>query len=178
MRNFMQAIGQKFCSWLGVGCLLFLLFGCQRVEVPTGLSVTVSAITAQQELAIAGVEGHPEITESLRLAGVAIPTSQPWGEAAESQLSQLTQKPVLIETDGAERNDLGSRSVYAWVDGILLNEALIAQGNALVVPKFSPKYDRRLSRAQDRARILGLGIWNPQNPLRWNPVQNSSDRPL
>ena len=61
----------------------------------------------------------------------------------------------------------GRRLAYVWKDGAFLNELLIAEGYVLSVPR-SPnhKYDQRLSRAQELARLMGQGIWDPEKPIR------------
>jgi micrococcal nuclease len=140
--------------------------------MPQGTIVPIERITLQQELEVAGVVGQPDITERVRLAGIAIPSlnQKPWGESASTQLERLIHQSVLLEPEGTVRDDRGQRSVYVWSNGSLLNEKLVAEGYALAVSPVSRSlYQRRLSRAQDRARILGLGIWNPENPMRHEP---------
>lgn len=151
---------------------LGLLWGCQGVTSPQAEAVSVQQVLSGQELELAGISGQPDITEQVRLAGIAVPrlAQKPWGEVAKTQLEQMiSNQSVVLESD--VRTEQGQRSVYAWSNGILLNEKLVAEGHALttVSKSLKSKYELRLSRAQDRARILGLGIWNPQDPLRQLP---------
>ncbi len=148
------------------------LSGCQESSFSSGEAVSVQQVLSGQELELAGLSGQPEITEQVRLAGIAVPslTQKPWGNAAKTQLEQMiSHQSVVLESGG--RTAQGQRSVYAWANGRLLNEQLVATGYALVTASktLKSRYDLRLSRAQDRARILGLGIWNPQEPLRQPP---------
>jgi micrococcal nuclease len=72
-----------------------------------------------------------------------------------------------LESDIEPRDDSGQRLAYLWQNGELVNERLVAEGYALAVPHPpNHKYDQRLARAQDRARVMGLGIWNARNPWR------------
>jgi micrococcal nuclease len=59
-----------------------------------------------------------------------------------------------------------------WKNKVLLNEELVKQGNAMFVGR-SPnhKYDQRLERAQQWARLMGQGIWNPEKPMRLTPAE-------
>jgi micrococcal nuclease len=157
--------------------LLFLVFlmGCQPATTPQGFTAKVDRVISGQVLEIGGVEGHPEITERIVLNGIAVPDlkQQPWGEAARSKLEEwVRQQPVLVESDLEARKQGGQRLVYLWQGKELLNEKLVAEGYALAVSQPpNTKYDTRLFRAQDRARILGLGIWNPEKPLRDDPAK-------
>jgi len=54
----------------------------------------------------------------------------------------------------------------------LLNEEMVKRGYALAKPR-SPntKYDQRLANAQAWARIMGVGIWNPEQPMGITPTE-------
>lgn len=156
--------------------LLFLVFliGCQSAPTPQGFMAKVDRVISGQLLEIGGIEGHPEITERIILNGIAVPDlkQQPWGEAARSKLEEWVKQPILVESDLEARKQSGQRLAYVWQGKELLNEKLVAEGYALAVSQPpNTKYDIRLSRAQDRARILGLGIWNPEKPLRDDPTK-------
>ncbi|XGV97815.1 MAG: thermonuclease family protein [Leptolyngbya sp. BL-A-14] len=59
----------------------------------------------------------------------------------------------------------------------MLNEALVAAGYAIVTPHPpNSKYDQRLAQAQEHARVLGLGLWNPKQPIRLNPAEFRSQQ--
>jgi micrococcal nuclease len=85
---------------------------------------------------------------------------------------QLVLQPVFLEPDTQEKDPSGRWLAYVWYDGVLLNEQLVKEGYVLAVPR-SPnkKYDSRLVRAQEYARIMGYGIWNPDQPMRLTPAE-------
>jgi micrococcal nuclease len=61
---------------------------------------------------------------------------------------------------------------YVWQGKLLLNQALVAQGYALASSRLpNVHYEERLKRAQESARLGGLGLWNPQNPMRQTPEE-------
>jgi micrococcal nuclease len=78
----------------------------------------------------------------------------------------------MLEFDVEAKDKSGRTLAYVWKNGDLLNEKLVQQGYALFVPR-SPnyKYDKRLERAQEWARLMGQGIWNPEKPLRQTPAE-------
>jgi micrococcal nuclease len=90
-------------------------------------------------------------------------------------------KNVLLESDLEKAialpNGSNIKLVYVWKDGILLNERLLQAGRVVLLEERSPnlKYDQRLTRAQEKARLSGLGLWNPDRPMRQSPqdVRNS-----
>jgi len=172
-------IWKKLVPFWIVPVLLCLLVSCQRVNSPQGDAIAVQHVLSGQEFELQGIPGEPDITEQVRLAGIAAPnlTQKPWGNAAKVRLEQMIlNQSVVLESDRTPRIKQGQRSVYAWLNGVLLNERLVVEGHAITISN-PPKsdYELRLSRAQDRARILGLGIWNPQDPMR-QPPGEVSDR--
>ncbi|HAN45098.1 MAG TPA: nuclease-like protein [Cyanobacteria bacterium UBA8156] len=102
------------------------------------------------------------------------PEQSPWGNEARAFWQQhFTQtKEVSLEFDVEPTNPAGHALAYIWHNGRLLNEEAIAEGYALA-RSFPPnvRYQQRLERAQMRARLLGLGVWDPKNPLRVSPAE-------
>jgi micrococcal nuclease len=130
------------------------------------LSGQAIQVGAQQEL---------RSLQSVRLIGISAPDlkQSPWGTASRHQLQNLlTHETVVLETDTDLQDGFGRQLAYVWQGNRLLNEELVAEGYALATPR-SPnlKYAERLQRAQEKARILELGIWNPQTPLRQTPSE-------
>ena len=149
-------------------CLLTV--GCQSVATPKGSKVNVTRVVSGQSLMVSGAAG----ASSVRLLGIDAPDlqQQPWGQAAKNRLKEIIKsQPVLLEFDREAERD-GHRLAYAWTGGVLLNEQLVKEGYVLAVPR-SPnhKYDQRLERAQEWARLMGQGIWNPKNPMRLTPSE-------
>ncbi|NJK60170.1 MAG: thermonuclease family protein [Oscillatoriales cyanobacterium SM2_1_8] len=102
------------------------------------------------------------------------PEQSPWGNEARAFWQQHLPrgKEVALEFDVDRTNAAGHVLAYVWKNSRLLNEEAIAEGYALA-RHFPPnvRYQKRLERAQLRARLLGLGIWNPKNPLRVSPSE-------
>lgn len=166
---------QNLLFWLGTVLLCTLLTACQVEAMPQGLKIQVQQVITGRELEVAGVPGQPEITEHVRLEGIDAPelAQHPWGNSAKNFLQQaIAKQTVLLESDQETRDERGDRLAYVWQNGVLLNEKLVAAGFALAVPHPpNGKYDLRLAHAQDRARALGLGIWNLKQPLRTDPAE-------
>ena len=140
--------------------------------MPQGIEVNVARVVSGQTLEVASSESK---TMSVRLIGIDAPDlqQQPWGQAAKQRLeAMIGTKPVLLEFDVQEQDSFGRRLAYVWQDGVLLNELLVTEGYVLSVER-SPnnKYDQRLARAQEWARLMGRLIWNPDSPMRLTPAE-------
>jgi micrococcal nuclease len=161
-----------------LGCLL-LLGGCQSSASPQGTIVQVQRVVSGNTLEVLIPNQQPALLERVRLIGLDAPDiqQQPWGEAAKNYLDQLIrdteeQGRVLLELGVQEKDDFDRLLAYVWQEDNLLNEQLVKQGHALAVPRLpNDKYDLRLARAQDYARIMGSGIWNPDRPMRSTPTE-------
>lgn len=126
---------------------------------------------------------QPPLIQRVRLIGIEAPDlrQQPWGSIARNRLEEmLTDKvsqqpglqPVLLEADVQETDSYGRWLAYVWCNGGLLNEQLVKQGYVLAASRPpNTKYDEHLARAQEYARIMGYGIWNPDKPLRLTPAE-------
>ncbi|XHX80156.1 MAG: thermonuclease family protein [Stenomitos frigidus ULC029] len=176
----------KWANWTRWKSLVFklavliFLTGCQPAASSHGFHAEVKQILNGREFAVAGVPTQPDLTERIRLEGIDVPDvgQQPWGPAAKAQLEKrLRHQTVRLETDAEPRDAIGRRLAYVWQGSVLLNEALVAEGYALATPHPpNSKYDQRLARAQERARVLGLGIWNVDQPMRVTPAEFRSQR--
>jgi micrococcal nuclease len=160
------------CRWMLIAAVGLLLLGCQPANLPY-LEVTVQQVISGQELQVSGLEHYPEITERVRLLGLVAPAAnqRPWGRDAQQWLTATLQGQTLqLEMDRQVHDDQGRRLAYVWLAGRLMNEQLIAAGQAIAQPDGSnQKYQQRFAHAEAKARLLGLGIWNPDRPLRHNP---------
>ena len=86
-------------------------------------------------------------------------------------LGQTVQLSIDQGTDDPARLDsYGRQWAYVWLKGQLVNQMLIADGKVLEDGR-SPHLDyaQQFSHAQHRARTLGLGIWDPDHPMRQTP---------
>lgn len=127
------------------------------------------------------------LNERVRLIGIEAPdlAQDPWGQAAKTHLEELLSQDgkgfvfesVLLETDLTDSDNYNRRWAYVWQDGKLINEQMVKMGYALAtryrVAEELPNedYQQRLLYAQDYARIMGYGIWNPDQPLRMTPTE-------
>ncbi|HAJ62321.1 MAG TPA: nuclease, partial [Cyanobacteria bacterium UBA8543] len=171
---------RKFCLFC---CCLLLLVSCESTSVPSAITVQVQRVVSGQTLDVLNPTQQPALTERVRLIGIEAPDlkQQPWGEAAKNHFEemistkagqQLVVQSVLLEPDVQEKDTAGRWLAYVWQDGVLINEKLVEQGYVLAAPR-SPnkKYDARLARAQEYARIMGLGIWKSDRPMRLTPAE-------
>jgi len=140
-------------------------------------------VVSGQTLDVLNTNQQPPQIERVRLIGIEAPDlkQHPWGAAAKNRFEkmitkitgqQLVLQPVFLEPDVQEKDSYGRWLAYVWHDNVLLNEQLVKEGYVLAAPR-SPnnKYDSRLARAQEYARIMGYGIWNPDQPMRLTPAE-------
>jgi micrococcal nuclease len=154
-----------------------------------GITVQVQRVVSGHTLDVLNPTQQPALIERVRLIGVEAPDlkQQPWGEAAKNRLEQILSKPtgqqlaldaVFLEPDVQEKDSSGRWLAYVWHNGVLLNEQLIKQGYVLAAPRLpNRKYDSRFARAQEYARIMGYGIWNPDQPMRLTPAEFRRQNP-
>lgn len=155
--------------------LTLLLISCQKPEMPQGTIVKVGRTVSGQSVEITSIADKIALLEQVRLIGIEAPDlkQQPWGEQAKQKLEQLVSgKEVLLESDLEPKDKFDRKLAYLWQDNILLNELLVKEGYALAAVR-SPntKYQQRLVNAQEWARLMGKGIWNPKQALRQTPAE-------
>ncbi|MEA5507926.1 thermonuclease family protein [Halotia wernerae UHCC 0503] len=168
--------------WIGkiaiLACLL-LLVSCQAKNQLENnqAQVKVARIVSGQSLEVLGMAEQPNLISQVRLIGVDAPDlrQRPWGDGAKEALEKLVgdlEKPVTLEFDIEAKDKIGRTLAYVWKDQQLLNEQILKQGYGLFVGR-SPnhKYDQRLERAQQWARLMGKGIWNSEKPMRLTPAE-------
>lgn len=195
----MKSVLLRLLAVFGLGYFLVLLVGCQPTVRAHGEPVKVSRVVSGQILEILDPTGQTALTERVRLLGIETPVwkQKPWSEQAKAQLETLIgeDRTVSLESDveqdaapdqdaqngsqansskenDSKGNDSKVRLAYVWNGDKLLNEQLVEGGFALAKGR-SPntKYEQRLERAQEKARLLGIGIWNPSYPLRQTPEE-------
>jgi micrococcal nuclease len=171
----------RFSTWvqkLAMFVCLLLLVSCQaKNPATTATQVRIARVVSGQTLEVVGVAEQPNLISQVRLIGVDAPDlrQRPWGnqskEFLEKSIGDL-DKPVMLEFDIEAKDTIGRTLAYVWKDDKLLNEQVVKQGYALFVER-SPnhKYDQRLERAQQWARIMGQGIWSPDKPMRQTPTE-------
>lgn len=178
-------------GWVSGGlalCLIVLLHGGGSATVPN-LTGRVVAVQSGQSLEV--LFSGTQHTQAVRLAGIDAPDRQqtPWSEDAIAALKPLIGKPIRLELAAASleaATDSYERVWgYVWQGKRLVNADILATGggllqdpNATQTMPYAP-YFNRLAHAQEKARLLGLGIWATDQPMRHSPQQfraNLSER--
>ncbi|AFY35282.1 nuclease (SNase domain-containing protein) [Calothrix sp. PCC 7507] len=161
-----------------VACLL-LLVSCQakNQQAANEVQVKVARVVSGQSLEVLGMAEQPNLISPVRLIGIDAPDmrQRPWGDDAKQGLEALiggAEQIVTLEFDLETKDKIGRTLAYVWKDKMLLNEELVKQGYALFVGR-SPnhKYDQRLERSQQLARLMRQGIWKPEKPMRLTPAE-------
>jgi len=152
-----------------------LLVSCQNLNRPSGKMTRVERVVSGQTIEITDRSAAVPVLEPIRLIGIQAPDirQKPWGQEARIQLEKLTLgQEVLLEFDVQEKDRFNRLLAYVWLGGKLINEYMVEEGLALAEPYFpNSKYMERLTNAQERARLMGLGIWDPNQPMRQTPGQ-------
>jgi len=137
--------------------------------------VLVKQVVSGQTIEVVSASTPTADPRRVRLIGIEAPDmrQQPWGIEARRQLAQLLgDRSVLLELDVEKRDQYQRQLGYIWARDSLLNEEMVKRGYALAKPR-SPntKYDQRLANAQAWARIMGVGIWDPEQPMGITPTE-------
>lgn len=171
-------------GWIGkvviFSCCL-LLFGCQFSHPPSGLTVRVQRIVSGQNIEVILSE-RANSSQQVRLIGISAPDlrQQPWGETAKQRLAELIgesktrhslAQTVLLESESEEPDRFGRLPAHVWHNGTLVSEQLVKEGYVLAELEYPHKYSQRLQYAQEYARLMGYGIWNPKQPMRLTPAE-------
>ncbi|MEO1211471.1 MAG: thermonuclease family protein [Cyanobacteria bacterium J06638_20] len=138
--------------------------------------VQVAAIKSGQTIEV--LEAGSTLRTAVRLIGIEAPDPRqlPWGEAATQALqAKLAGQTVRLEFDQEQEDAYGRTLAYVWLGDRLINEAMVEEGWVLAKGR-SPRtdigntrYALRLANAQETARLLHRGIWNPAQPMRQRP---------
>jgi micrococcal nuclease len=163
-------------------CLIFLV-SCRSPSLPQGKMVQIGEIISGQTVEILGQNKEGKTAQKLRLLGIEAPDlkQDPWGQAAKNRLEQLIKgQTVLLEVDDQDKDEYDRLWGYLWSNDpkdtlhqpTLINEQLIKEGYVLYTPQaIHTQYEQKLANAQDYARIMGLGIWDHENPMRLTPKE-------
>ncbi len=164
--------------------LSVLLWGCNGTSANTTvLEARVQKVVSGHTLEVTIPSLDPARIQRVRLIGIDAPNSaqRPWGPEAQKflqaelndQRPNASEKPsIQLEVDLQQQDQYQRVLAYVWQDGQLINEVLVAQGYALASSRLpNIRYEERLGQAQETARLSGLGIWNPANPMRQTPTE-------
>ncbi len=123
---------------------------------PSGDVATVSHVFDGDSL-IAIVDGQES---EIRLLGVNAPEgSECHGDVARSTLEQLLESgEITLVADGEHEDQFGRLLRYIYVDGLNVNLALIANGDATTI-QGDHSLDTEFATVADAAAAAGLGMW-------------------
>ncbi|WP_216087098.1 thermonuclease family protein [Stanieria cyanosphaera] len=124
---------------------------------------------------------HFKSKETVRIIGINAPDLQqsPWGKAAQQRLKQLISPNVSassIQLKLEKKDPFNRYLAHIWHDKTLISEQLVKEGYVLADTNYPNQYSQRLWYAQEYARLMGYGIWNPQQPMRESPEQFRSQQ--
>ncbi|NEQ99263.1 MAG: thermonuclease family protein [Cyanothece sp. SIO2G6] len=167
-----------WCGAIAIGCQADLPGSpLQSIAPPatTGSSVTVMRVVSGQTLEVQSTDATSANNETVRLIGIQAPAygQNPWDQAVKTYLEDiLLGQIVQLEWDQFQQDNYERKLAYVWLGDRLINQALVAAGYVMEEAR-SPnlKYDALLKESQNRARLLGLGIWNPEQPMQETPSE-------
>ncbi len=136
-----------------------------------------SASTSDWELVtVAKVTDGDTITledgRKVRYIGIDTPETkhptkdvQCFGQSASQRNTELVMdQEIWLEKDISETDRYGRLLRYVWLNGVLINQLLLAEGFAQM-STYPPdvKYQAAFSETEKAAREQQLGLWNPFN---------------
>jgi micrococcal nuclease len=104
---------------------------------------------------------------------------EPFGPEASARNKQLVEgKTVRLEKDVSETDRFGRLLRYVYVDGVMVNATLVAEGLAQV-STFPPdvKYTDMFLELQEQAREDGIGMWGVAEPATATPTAEPQQQP-
>ena len=156
-----------------VSYCLTILLGCSSAPEPTNLLAgKVTQVVSGQTVEVVLI-GSSEATK-VRIIGIDAPDlrQSPWGEAAKKKLSELVVGlPVKLELESEERDRYNRLNAHIWQDETLVSQQLVESGCVLANDSYEHKYSKLLMESREYARLMGYGIWNPQQAMRHTPSQ-------
>lgn len=156
---------------VGIGCSIWLVSCIQsdRDNLRSGKVIrVVSGQTIEVRLSDSG-----EVSQ-VRIVGIDAPDlrQSPWGEAAKQKLVELTVGlPIQLELESEKRDRYNRFQAHIWQDDTLVSQQLVLSGYVLADDRFAHSYSKLLMESQEYARLMGYGIWNPQQAMRLTPSQ-------
>jgi micrococcal nuclease len=154
-------------------CCLIFLFGCNADPRHKNLLLgEVKRVVSGQTVEVL-LTGTSEVVK-VRIEGIDAPDwrQSPWGEAAKEKLTELVMgKGIKIETENLGRDRYNRLQGHLWLDQTLVSQELIVSGCVLLNDRYPHSYSKLLMESQEYARLMGYGIWNPQQAMRYTPSQ-------
>jgi micrococcal nuclease len=155
--------------------LISLLGGCSSIPNPEGIRAEVYRVVSGQSVEVKLVGESPDSLIQIRLIGITAPDlkQEPWGTTAKEQLTNILTKstPIFLEFETKQSDQYGRKLAHIWYQNQLISQMLVEKGYVLAETRFEHKYRQNLILAQEYARLMGLGIWNPQKPMNLTPQE-------
>ena len=85
----------------------------------------------------------------------------PWGQMAKRQLETLVRPgtTVRLELDRTSVDRYRRTLAYVWADSVMVNEAMVARGWAVVLAYENVRHLDRMKRAERAAQAAKRGFW-------------------
>lgn len=163
----------------GILCLIISSCDANQVNDNDTVAVSVKRVISGQTIEVT-MNNKPV---KIRLSGVEMPKipnhhqSATWREEAKQELvklltdnyqhtlNQITLQ-LEISTNFEPENSTNFLQGYLWHEGKLINQQIIKQGLATANLNYTEgKYDQKLILAQEYARMMENGVWNPQKSI-------------
>jgi micrococcal nuclease len=138
-----------------------------------GESWQVTRVISGQTIEAIDVNDPDELLQRVRLLGISAPLREqsPWGDRARKRLEELIkEQKVILEFDQQRKDNYDRILAYVWLRDRLINAQLVQEGLVLADPwQPNQRHDDLMSRLQAEARLKGIGIWDPTDPMRQTP---------
>ena len=155
---------------LGMAAVVLILSPFLLPSAAADLTATVDYAKSGNTLELLFELNHEAPVTTIRLAAIEAPDrrQEPWGTQSRDCLADLRDQIVRLELVDEQPDAYNRLWAYGWRKRDLINKTSLARGCTYLADptdQFSPYYQELLY-AQERSRLLGLGIWDPENPLR------------
>ena len=156
-------------------CCLIFLYGCDAAPEAKNLNLYAGKVTRvlSGQTVEVRLTGKSE-TVKVRIEGIDAPDwrQSPWSDVAKEKLTELViNKPIAIETDNLEGDRYNRIRGHLWQGETLVSQKLLKSGCVLTKDRYPHSYSKLLMESQEYARLMGYGIWNPQQAMRYTPNQ-------
>ncbi len=156
-----------------IGCGM-LLISCQSQPTANKVRAKVSRVLNGQT--IEAILSGTDRPQKIRTIGIEAPDlrQSPWGEAAKQKLQKLIQsrdRTIELEINDLQPDRFERIWAHVWHNKTLVSETLVKEGYVLADTNYADKYARRLNYAQEYARLMGMGLWQSDRPMRLTPKE-------
>lgn len=168
----------KYLILCAILCLIISSCGANQIS-DDAIAVSVKRVISGQTIEV--IMNNKPV--KIRLSGIEIPkianhqSTTTWREEAKQELVKLltnnyqqTLNQITLQLELApnfeQENSSQFLQGYLWHEGKLINQQIIKQGLAIANLNYTEgKYDQQLILAQEYARMMENGVWNPQKSI-------------